>query len=95
MALIPLQIFHSSQQGICVLPNSEILILHPLLGTHSQARDMEIDVKHMLNIPEAPSSGDFLSFSFVLSNNAIIHHTSYSLIGFYQIDYLSYTNNIL
>lgn len=34
------------------LPNSEIMIHQPLGGTHGQATDMEIDVKHMLRIKE-------------------------------------------
>jgi ATP-dependent Clp protease protease subunit len=34
------------------LPNSEVMIHQPLGGTHGQATDMEIDVKHMLRIKE-------------------------------------------
>ncbi len=34
------------------LPNSEIMIHQPLGGTHGQATDMEIDVRHMLRIKE-------------------------------------------
>ncbi|MBR6024565.1 MAG: ATP-dependent Clp endopeptidase proteolytic subunit ClpP [Methanobrevibacter sp.] len=34
------------------LPNSEIMIHQPLGGTHGQATDMEIDVKHMLRIKD-------------------------------------------
>ncbi len=34
------------------LPNSEIMIHQPLGGTHGQATDMEIDIKHMLSIKE-------------------------------------------
>lgn len=34
------------------LPNSEIMIHQPLGGTHGQATDMEIDVRHILSIKE-------------------------------------------
>lgn len=34
------------------LPNSEIMIHQPLGGTHGQATDMEIDVRHMMRIKE-------------------------------------------
>lgn len=34
------------------LPNSEIMIHQPLGGTHGQATDMEIDVRHIMSIKE-------------------------------------------
>ena len=34
------------------LPNSEIMIHQPLGGTHGQATDMEIDVRHMMSVKE-------------------------------------------